>query len=235
MSTFGTQPAVPEHRRTASPGTPRLSYHFLTAVDIEGFSRLSTLEQMEIQTDLDHALESAASSTGFDRRRWDIQVNGDGELAVLPHDVDGPCLVADYPHALSDALAAVNRTRRKDRRLRVRLAIHHGTLAAGRFGVVGQAPIVVSRLLDSDALRRHLAVRSELDLVLIVSASLYEEVIQSRFRGLDPSAFERVSVVIKGVSYAGYIWITGDRPVRSGRDDDEDHLPELPLTVGATA
>jgi class 3 adenylate cyclase len=225
MSTFGAQagtlgPRLTDVSRPSWSADLRLSYHFLAAVDIEGFSRLSTLAQVEVQTDLGRALDSAATSAGFDRHQWKTQVSGDGELAVLPPDVDGPCLVADYPRALGEALADLNRTRKEGYRLRVRLAIHHGTLAAGRFGSVGQAPIVVSRLLDSDVLRHQLAARGDLDLVLIVSSSLYEEVILSRFRGLDPAAFEKVNVVIKGNSYAGYIWVAG-----------EGCLPQPPLAV----
>jgi class 3 adenylate cyclase len=222
MSSSGAQARALSTQRTESlrvlsSANPRLSYHFLVAVDIEGFSRLSTLEQVEIQTDLGEVLEAAASTTGFDRRQWDIQVSGDGELAVLPPDVDGPCLVADYPRALIEALGAVNQMRRS--RLRVRLAIHHGTLAAGSFGPVGQAPIVVSRLLDSDVLRQWLAARSDLDLALIVSSTLHNEVIRSRFRGLDPNAFEEVNVVIKSISYAGYIWIDGAGGPASSPED----------------
>jgi class 3 adenylate cyclase len=132
----------------------RLAYHYLAAVDVEGFSALNALEQMETQADLGWVLDFAADRANLCRARWQRQVRGDGELAVLPPDTDGPRLIADYPRELSGALREVNKERR--RRLRIRVAMHHGTLAQGQFGAVGQGPIVVSRMLDSDELREYL-------------------------------------------------------------------------------
>jgi class 3 adenylate cyclase len=163
---------------------------------------------MHMQDDLSQVLDIATSRVGFDRALWQVQERGDGELAVLPPDTDGPRLIADYPRELADALSEVNSERRC--RLRVRLAMHHGTLIQGRFGPVGQGPVVVSRLLDSAELRKYLAQREELDLVLIVSDSLYKDVIETRLRHLDPAQFARADAFVKGSSYPAYIY-TADR------------------------
>lgn len=180
-----------------------LTYRYLAAVDIEGFSSRNALDQVQMQDDLGQVLDTAATSVGLDRTLWQVQERGDGELAVLPPDTDGPRLIADYPRELADALSEVNSERRS--RLRIRVAMHHGILVQGRFGPVGQGPIVVSRLLDSDELRSYLANRPELDLVLIVSACLYSDVIETRFRHLDPAQFARADVLVKGRSYPAYI------------------------------
>ncbi|MBT2206916.1 MULTISPECIES: hypothetical protein [Actinomadura] len=192
------------------PDEGRLGYHFLAAVDIEGFSRLHTLEQVRTQRALSVALDAAAHAAGLDRHRWTIQVTGDGELAVLPPGIDGPRLVADYPHELADALAAVNRTRHPASppsapRLRVRLALHHGPVADGHLGPAGSGPIVISRLLDLDPLRAELSRQEDEDLALIVSPALYDDVVRSRFRGLDPEGFYPVEQMVKGVRHLGYI------------------------------
>jgi hypothetical protein len=195
----GANPTM--HARTDICG--RLAYHYLVAVDVENFSALNALEQVEAQSDLGWALDIAADRANLCRAMWQRQVRGDGELAVLPADTDGPRLIADYPHELAGALGEVNRERQ--RRLRIRVAMHHGTLAPGQFGAVGQGPIVVSRLLDSDELRMHLAQRAELDLVLIVSECLFHDVIETRFHYLEPAEFTRVEVRIKGKCYVAYI------------------------------
>ena len=156
-----------------------------------------------MQDDLGSALDVAASRVGLDRESWQVQERGDGELAVLPPDTDGPRLIADYPRELADALGEVNSERR--RRLRIRMAMHHGTLVQGRFGPAGQGPVVVSRLLESDELRNCIAQRADLDLVLIVSASLYEDVIETRLCHLDPAQFTRTNALVKGRSYPAYI------------------------------
>lgn len=184
-------------------GCACLAYRYLAAVDIERFSSLHASDQVRMQDDLGQVLDIAATRVGLDRPLWQMEERGDGELAVLPADTDGPRLIADYPRELGDALREINRGRRS--RLRIRLALHHGTVVQGRFGPAGQGPIVVSRLLDSDELRKYLERQAELDLVLMVSASLHNDVIETRLHNLDPAQFTRVDVLVKGRSYPSYI------------------------------
>jgi class 3 adenylate cyclase len=180
-----------------------LAYRYLAAVDIQGFSSLHASDQVRMQDDLGQVLDVAATRIGLDRGLCQVQERGDGELAVLPADTDGPRLIAEYPRELTDALSKVNSERRI--RLRIRLAMHHGTIVQGRFGPVGQGPIVVSRLLDSNELRKYLAQRAELDLAFMVSASLYDDVIETRLHCLDPAQFAHAIVIVKGRSYPAYI------------------------------
>ena len=82
----------------------------------------------------------------------------------------GLYLVADYPRELASTVAAVNDAGKGRQRLRVRLAIHHGAVAPGRFGPVGAAPVVISRLVDAEPVKQQLRQRSDLNTALIVSA-----------------------------------------------------------------
>ncbi|MGH3381512.1 MAG: hypothetical protein ACRDP6_42960 [Actinoallomurus sp.] len=183
----------------------RLDYRYLVAVDLAGFSKLSTRDQMAVQSVLHQVLDKAADHAQLNRQSWQRQAGGDGELAILPAETDGLRLVADFPRELAEVLTATNAERRDRPRIRVRLAIHHGTLTPGCLGPVGQAPIVISRLLDAAILRRVLVRHPGLDLALIVSASLHADVIESQLSGLDPSEFYRVRVRAKGVVYPAYI------------------------------
>lgn len=182
-----------------------LTFRFLTAIDIEGFSQRHTAEQARVQDSLEHAMRQAAADAGLDLKRWYRQPRGDGELAVLPEGADGLSLVADYPRKLASAVALGNQAGKGGPRLRVRMAIHHGAVAAGQFGPVGVAPIVVSRLVDAEIVRHQLRQRNDLDIALIVSAAVYKEVIQSRLHGLCPEDFRRTIVKAKGVNYVGYL------------------------------
>jgi hypothetical protein len=182
-----------------------LTFRFLVAIDVKGFSHRHTAEQARAQDDLERAIRQAAANAGLDLKRWYRQPRGDGELAVLPEGADGLSLVADYPVNLASALAAVNRTEKAGPRLRARMAIHHGAVAAGRFGPVGAAPIVISRLVDAESVRQQLRERDDLDIALIVSASVYNEVIQSRLNGLRPESFRRTVIRAKGITYIGYL------------------------------
>ncbi|GEM_PF-1077575 len=198
--------AIPARRTKHAQDFGSLALRFLVAIDVEGFSQLHAAEQARVQDDLEHAMTKAAANAGLDRERWYRQPRGDGELAVLPDGVDGLSLVADYPRKLASTVAAVNHARKGGPRLRVRMAIHHGAVAPGRLGPVGAAPVVISRLVDSETVRQQLRQRSDLDIALIVSATVYNEVIQSRLQGLSPEAFRRTVIRAKGVTYLGYLY-----------------------------
>jgi hypothetical protein len=199
---------IPRQGTGASQVISSLAFRFLAAIDIEGFSRRSAAEQAELQDNLDYALSEAAASAGLDRKFWYRQPCGDGELAVLPADTDGLSLVADYPRSLASVLADINRSADQRSRLRVRIAIHHGTVYPGRFGPVGRGPIIVSRLVDAQVLRQTLSERNDLDIAFIVSAAVYDEIVQSRFSELNPTMFQRTSIRIKDDRYVGYLYST---------------------------
>jgi class 3 adenylate cyclase len=189
------------------PGAGSLDFRFLVNIDIEDFSQRSAAGQAQAQDDLEHAMSKAAASAGLDRATWYRQLGGDGELAVLPAGADGLSVVADYPRSLASELAEINRSPDRGSRLRVRMAIHHGTVYPGPLGPVSIGPITVSRLVDAPALRRILRQRPDLDIALIVSDAVYREVVQSGFHELDPEMFHRITIRVKGKSYIGYLYI----------------------------
>ncbi|MGH3381806.1 MAG: hypothetical protein ACRDP6_44475 [Actinoallomurus sp.] len=179
------------------------------AVDIERFSAYDAREQLRARTELTRILSVAAQNTGLDQREWYEQVSGDGELVVLPEDVDIPTVVGDFTSALKSVVGEANRRVEAGRGLRLRIAMHHGTLTPGPFGPAGDAPIVVSRLLDSRPLRRLLAENHDRDVALIVSHSLYQDVIRTGFCALEPEEFKPIRVNAKGVQYLGFVQAPG--------------------------
>lgn len=206
--------SIPSRGKIHTQGLKSLALRFLVAVDVEGFSERNVAEQARAQDGLELAMADAAESSGLQRERWYRQPSGDGELAVLPPTVDGLALVDDFPRELASAVANINHANRGTR-LRLRLAIHHGAVVPGRFGPVGRALIVISRLVDSEVTREQLRQRSDLDVALIASATVYDEVIQSRLHNLDPDAFRRVTVRAKKISYIGYVRQTSLWPPES--------------------
>jgi hypothetical protein len=183
----------------------RLIYRLLLAVDVEKYSARDARGQLRAQTDLRNILSLAAQNVGLDRSLWYEQVSGDGELAVLPEDVDVSLVVGDFTRQLETVLGEFNHARGEGRRLRLRVALHHGTLTPGPFGPAGDAPIVVSRLLNAKPLRRVLADQQHRDVALIVSQTLYQDVVRTGFCSLDPQDFRPVRVNAKGVLYHGFV------------------------------
>lgn len=192
------------------PAGDRLVYRLLLAVDVVSYSRLDAHQQLRTQTALRSLLDACAASTGLEPSRWHRQVRGDGELVVLPPEIDITRVIGDFTREFEWALAELNTGRAPERRLRVRLAMHHGTLIPGPLGPAGDAPVVLCRLLDATPLREFLAVQPHRDLALIVSNSLYQDVVRTGFCPLDPADFTQIRVVIKEVPYCGYIYHSGD-------------------------
>lgn len=190
----------------------RIVYRLLMAVDIQAYSKRDAREQLRTQQDLSGALDRAAAGIGLDRSRWTKQVGGDGELALLPDDVDLAPLVGQFPVLLAHGLGELNAGRGDRPRLRVRLALHYGTLTEGPFGPAGEAPIVVQRLLDSGKLRGVLKDQPDRDLAYAVSDSLYDDVVRTGFTRMAPGSFTAIRFRAKGVSYRGYVYTGRDLP-----------------------
>lgn len=205
MARFGPGSLATGKADAEHAGPLAFRFRFLVAVDVEGFSQRHAAAQARAQDELESVMMQAAASVGLGRGRWYRQPRGDGELAVLPQGASGLLLVADYPRGLAARISDLNHAADNGSRLRVRLAIHHGAVLPGRFGPVGAAPVVTSRLVDAEPVRRQLRQRADLDVALIVSATVYEEVVQSRLHGLNPEVFDRIIVRAKGKSYAGYL------------------------------
>ena len=86
------------------------------------------------------------------------------------------------------------------------MAIHHGAVfPGGPFGPVGTALIVVSRLVDAQVLRQELSQQHDVDVALAVSATVYDEIVQSQFRDLNPDMFCRIVISAKGSRFVGYL------------------------------
>src|SRR5690606_23858464 len=147
----GIRPICPQGPRGGigmdENGETQLIYRLLLAVDIQGYSRRDAREQLLAQRRLSDVLDRAGGSG---------QAGGDGELATRPAGTDPVPVAGDFVIALAEGLREVNRGAGRFP-LRVRVALHHGTMTAGPFGPAGDAPIVVQRLLDSAPLRRLLA------------------------------------------------------------------------------
>ncbi|NDU77283.1 hypothetical protein GWI34_32370 [Actinomadura sp. DSM 109109] len=190
-------------RRPWSTGGSGLVYRLLLAVDLEKYSHLDAQRQLAAQKDLRGLLNGCARRTGLRTGGWYRQPGGDGELVVMPAGVDIPHVVGAFTSDLERALAELNR--RRPTRLRMRLALHHGTVIEGPLGPAGDAPVVVARLLDAPPLRDHLDEHQDRDLALVVSDTLYKDVVGSGFCALNPADFLRLEVTIKEKPYSGYI------------------------------
>jgi len=150
-------------------------------------------------------MEQAAEAARLTRDTWFTQPAGDGELALLPASEPEPRVVDDFVRELDAALLRRNRGLERDERLRLRLAIHYGVAYPAPNGLAGQGVVAVSRLLNWEPLRQVLAAAEGANLVVILSARVFEETVQQGHTSYRPEAFRKVSV--RNKEYSGDAWI----------------------------
>ena len=185
-------PDYPTHRRMC------------LAADVEQYSRLDTRTQSVVQSELVRMLDEAAASAGLDRATWTRQPQGDLEFAVLPELTPEDAVLGPFVHHLAVRLGDRN-ARPGTQRIRLRLAVDTGVVSDAALGHAGPAPVAVARYLNAPQLRAVLATLTSAHLAVIVSDRLYQDVVRSGRRDLDPAQYVRVHVKVK--EFGGYGWI----------------------------
>jgi class 3 adenylate cyclase len=191
----------------------RVERRLLLSVDARGYGSAPGRMHGEIQRGLLKVLDEAAREAGLRREAWDRQSAGDGELAVLPRKEPEVRVVERFPRELRGALFRLNRDRKDEARLRLRLAVHFGVAKPGPNGYQGPGPVVLSRLCDSGPLKRVL-MESGADLAVVFSRQIYADTIASGLTLLDPAELCRVRVRNKEFDEDAWIWVPG----RDGRE-----------------
>lgn len=180
------------------------------AVDVQGFSKQVGRMRDLIAGALDQMLTEAASAVGLDREQWDERPEGDGMVAVLPADVDLLRVVRKFVTELDLVLADHNESHAPAARIRLRVAMHAGSVTfGGKLGWGGDALIDLARLLDSQPLRRALDEAAGANLAQIISESLFGRVVVLELGGLRRSQFSKATVDIpaKGFRQDGYLYV----------------------------
>ncbi|SFP83301.1 hypothetical protein SAMN04489713_11822 [Actinomadura madurae] len=187
----------------------------MISVDATGYGSGDDQRQSDIQAGLLEALDRAAASAGLDRDRWERQGAGDGEFSVLlPQTAEGR-LVGDFPRHLAAFLDRRNGDAPWENRLRLRLAVHHGTAIADVNGRSGQGPVEVARLCDSPPLRVALK-ESRADLAVMLSDRIFTDIVRhGHALSVAPEDFREVEVKVKEFSERAWLWIPRGRPVHS--------------------
>jgi hypothetical protein len=188
----------------------RFARRLCVAVDAASYSSLDSVAQYDLQSQLSRALDEAAAAARLDRSQWLRQPQGDGELALVPHDQPEPRVVDDFIRELDAALRLLNHGRVPASRLRLRVAIDFGVAYEAECGFAGDAVIATARLLASESLHRVLAQAPDADLAVALSANVYQTVLD-RHTSLTPEQFSAADVREK--EFRGKAWI---RVFRSG-------------------
>jgi hypothetical protein len=186
--------------------------HVLLAVDTVGYGTGSDRAHVAVQAGLTAVLTEAAARTGLNRSAWQVQPQGDGELAILPHDESEPTVVDDYVRHLVQALTAHN-AKAAPVRIRLRMAIHYGTAIRADNGYAGQGVVAVSRLVDSAPVREALGAM-DADLAVILSRQVFEDVVRQGHVSFEEGDFTPVRVRVKEYTDEAWVIVLGERAHR---------------------
>ncbi|WP_455353370.1 hypothetical protein [Streptomyces sp. SYSU K217416] len=196
------------------------------AADMEQYSRLDTRTQSAVQSELVRMLDEAAALSGLDRAAWTRQPQGDLEFAVLPETTPEDAVLGPFVHHLAVRLRDCN-ARPAAQRVRLRMAVDTGVVAGAALGHAGPAPVAVARYVNAPQLRAVLATLTAADLAVIVSDRLYQDVVRSGRRDLDPAQYVRAHVRVKEFGGYGWIRVPGHAPedVRSAVAEAPEPMP----------
>ncbi|MFF2786381.1 hypothetical protein ACFVT6_06385 [Streptomyces sp. NPDC058049] len=181
----------------------------LLAVDARGYGSADTARQREIQTVLPRLLSESAEAAGLDRASWVRQAAGDSEFAVLPAGSGEQALVEPFMRRLDAGLRAHNRDRVPGARLALRAAVHFGPASEAPNGFVGPGPVEVSRVLESDPLRRALAAAPDAALAVALTAPVFTEMVAQGYTNFRPEEFREVVVEKKEYRGRAWLWVSG--------------------------
>jgi hypothetical protein len=194
---------------------PGVFERVVVGVDVQGFSARIGRRQLRIQAELDRILAEAAHAANLDRNVWDRTAEGDGEVAVLPGDVDLLLIVRRFVTELDQLLADHNEDHSQETRIRLRVAMNLGSvIPGGSLGYGGEALIGLARLLDSRNVRRALEDVPGANLAQIISESLFQRAVLPAVGGLRPGQFRKVVVNLpaKGFRQTAYLYVPGIWP-----------------------
>ncbi|MFI1993939.1 hypothetical protein [Actinoplanes sp. NPDC020271] len=179
----------------------------VVAVDMESYSKRSNVLQHRAQVAFKQIMEKACAEAGLDRNSWRIQPGGDGELAILPPQVSERAIVGKLAPVVDRLLREHNQGLASEARIRLRLAVHQGLVHLdGANGFPSDAVVHVCRLNDSPQLKQALRTHWVANAALIVSDSLYRDVIV-HYQDLRPDQFAKVVAEIPEKNFEATAWI----------------------------
>ena len=218
------------------PETTDPQRRLLVTADMESYSRRTNLLQFRAQAAFHKIMDDATTELGLERVNWLTQQGGDGELSILPPGTSERLVVARLIPVLDRLLRLHNEGLGPDARVRLRVAIHQGLVHLdGANGYPGEAVVHVCRLVDAPPVKSVLRQFTRADVVLIVSDSMYREVVQN-YPDLRPDRFAEITAELpdKGFRATAWIYVPGENAAAGQTEaHPEQPKPVVPPPSGA--
>ena len=187
--------------------TERRTLAAILAADVVGYSRRRNDETEELQRDLVEVLGRARRAAGIRDAEVSPQPQGDGQFTVLPVGIDESAVIPALLGELGERLAERDRGRPAERAMRLRVALHRGLVKEGANGWIGDAPIAVHRILDSEPLREAVRSHPAATYALGVPDVLYRDVLVHAVRPPLAGDFRAMVVDLPAKNFVERGWL----------------------------
>lgn len=185
-------------------------YRPMFAVDIEGSAGRGDTALLHGRTVLADAVRSAVEESGIELSQCSWTTHGDLVRVITPAGTDKALLLYPMLHNLSTRLRVHNRTAGPVGTVRVRAAVHAGTVHVDEGEVVGGALELLTRLLDAPPLKAALAgAPPPVTVAVLVSEHVYDDAVRHGHRGIDPATFGRRRFTVKETTATGWLQLPG--------------------------
>lgn len=210
----GPDPPPPETPANGGFGADDLYHRSIFLVDIaDSSSRRDDVKRLHRAAVRDMVL-GAIDDAGVAPGQYDPPTDtGDGLRVLFQPEVGKNRLAGPMITALCARLARFNATAATGARMRLRFVLSAGELRRDEYDYFGNALNEACWLLDSQVLRDCLD-DSHTDAVLMVSNSIYENVIRHAYGDIDPATYQPRTVPLK----TGEVltWVSWGAAVRPG-------------------
>jgi hypothetical protein len=183
-------------------------HYSIVAIDVASSGARDDQLQLRMRADLRAIVAATLARQPQDMSAVDRNDLGDGVRLVVPATITPRSMLDPFVPNLASALHEHRKAATDNARLRLRVAVHMGLLHRDDDGWAGHPLVHCARLLDASAVRRVLDVAQQADLVLVVSAAIYEAVVQHGY-GLDPAGYRQIVVSEKETRAPAWIHVPG--------------------------
>jgi class 3 adenylate cyclase len=181
------------------------AYRLCLFVDVSGYSRRSTIDQLRIQGWLVDIVDRAMAQAGIRPKRSVRQQQGDGCLLLIDPHVNLTAAVTGMVSGLVEAVDWLNEPLVPAARIQLRVALDAGVVRRGPNGYVGRAVTGAARLVNAGQLRDRLAETPTPPIGLIIADPLYRDVIGDSVWIDRNHRYEQA--VIQEKEYLGWAWM----------------------------
>lgn len=207
-------------------------YELVISVDARSSGTYDDADKPRMRARIYRVLETAFSHAKVARDAVHMEDRGDGVLLSVGGRIAVTRLLGLWMVEVHENLRDENRALRVP--LGLRVGMHVGPVRHDDRGICGRAVDLACRLADSPVARQLLDAERA-DLVLVTSESLYEDVVRSGGKFIEPSAYSSTRLELKEGEVTAWFHLPG-RPaptIPDPADSLESEVDDPPSTADA--